>query len=49
VLLLEETHANNEKAKELLGYEAEIDWKESIETQIAEMKTKQITNMRMNK
>jgi nucleoside-diphosphate-sugar epimerase len=49
VLLLEETHANNEKAKELLGYEAQIDWKESIETQIAEMKTKQITNMRMNK
>ena len=39
VLLLEETHANNEKAKKLLGYEPQVDWKESIDVQIAEMKT----------
>ena len=49
VLLLEETHANNDKAKELLGYEPQVDWKESIDVQIAEMKTKQTSSMRMNK
>ncbi len=49
VLLLEETHANNERAKELLGYESQVDWQESIDVQIAEMKIKQTSNMRMNR
>jgi len=49
VLLLEETHANNNLAKNLLGYEPKIDWKDSIDTQIAEMKIRQTTNLRMNK
>jgi nucleoside-diphosphate-sugar epimerase len=49
VLLLEETNSNNDKAKELLGYKPVVDWRESIDIQIAEMKVKQTTNMRMNK
>lgn len=49
VLLLEETNSNNDKAKEILGYEPVVDWKKSIDIQIAEMKVKQTTNMRMNK
>ena len=49
VLLLEETHANNDRAKELLGYEPQVDWKESIDVQIAEMKIKQTINMRINR
>ena len=49
VLLLEETHANNDKAKELLGYEATVSWKESVDVQIAQMGVEQKTNMRMNK
>ena len=49
VLLLEETHANNDKAEKLLGYRPRVDWRESIEIQIAQMKREQKTNMRMNK
>ena len=49
VLLLEETNATNHKAKELLGYEAKISWQKSIDKQIAQMKTKQTKNMKMNK
>lgn len=49
VLLLEETHANNEEAKVVLGYEPQVGWQESIDVQIAEMLEKQTTNMRMNK
>lgn len=49
VLLLEETNSNNNKAEKELGYEPEIHWKESIDVQIEEMKTKQTTKMKMNK
>ena len=49
VLLLEETHATNDRAKSVLGYEAEIDWRESVDVQIAQMQEEQKTNMRMNK
>ncbi len=49
VLLLEETNANNDKAEKLLGYRPRVDWRESIEIQIAQMKSEQKTNMRMNK
>ncbi len=49
VLLLEETHADNEKAKEILGYDPMIDWRESIDIQIREMSVRQTKNMRMNR
>ena len=49
VLLLEETAATNKKAAEILGYKPKIHWKESIDIQISEMKTKQTDNMKMNK
>lgn len=49
VLLLEETHANNDQAKALLGYAPVVDWRESIDIQIAEMQIRQRDNMRMNK
>ncbi len=49
VLLLEETNATNEKAEQILNYKPKIHWKESIDIQIAEMKIKQTTNMKMNK
>lgn len=49
VLLLEETHANNQTAKKLLNYNPKTHWKESIDTQIAEMNVKQTSNMKMNK
>lgn len=49
VLLLEETNSNNDKAKKLLGYKPEVDWRESIDIQIAEMGIRQTKNMRMNK
>ncbi|WP_428738787.1 NAD-dependent epimerase/dehydratase family protein [Sulfurimonas sp.] len=49
VLLLEETNANNDQAREILGYEPVVDWRDSIDMQIEEMQRKQTTNMRMNK
>jgi nucleoside-diphosphate-sugar epimerase len=49
VLLLEETDANNDHAKEILGYRPVVDWRDSIDMQIEEMEVKQTTNMRMNK
>ena len=49
VLLLEETNANNEKAKEILNYKPRIHWKESIDMQLSEMEVRQVTNMRLNK
>jgi len=48
-LQLEETHADNDKAKKLLGYAPVVNWRESIDIQIAEMKIRQRDNMRMNK
>jgi len=49
VLLLEETHANNENAQKLLGYRPQVDWKESIDVQITQMMKQQTRAMRMNK
>lgn len=49
VLLLEETHADNEYATKVLNYKPTIHWKESIDMQIAEMDKKQKTKMKMNK
>jgi len=49
VLLLEETNATNEQAEKILNYKPKIHWKESIDIQIAEMKTNNNGNMKMNK
>lgn len=46
ILLLEETHANNEQAKALLGYRPRIDWRQSVEIQIEQMQGQKA--MRMN-
>ena len=35
--LQEETHANNDKARTLLGYQSAIHWKESVRSQIEEL------------
>ncbi|WP_147296613.1 NAD-dependent epimerase/dehydratase family protein [Flagellimonas nanhaiensis] len=48
VLLLEETSASNKRAKEILGYEPMVHWKESIDIQIKEMQVRQKSNMKMN-
>ena len=49
VHLLEETNANNDQAKELLGYIPEIHWKEAVHRQITEMHNNQFKNMKMFK
>ena len=49
VLLLEETRANNRKAKKILNYQPSIHWKDSIDEQLSEMKRIQKSNMKMNK
>lgn len=49
ILLLEESRADHEKAERLLGYDPQIDWRESIDLQIGEMQRRQTKNMRMNK
>lgn len=47
VHLLKESHANNDKAKKVLGYEPVYHWKESIKLQVEEMLQKQAGTMRM--
>ncbi|MFC1589524.1 NAD-dependent epimerase/dehydratase family protein [Pseudomonadota bacterium] len=49
VYLLEETNADNEQAKELLGYVPEIHWKEAVHRQITEMHNNQFESMKMFK
>jgi nucleoside-diphosphate-sugar epimerase len=49
VHLLEETNANNEQARELLGYIPEIHWKEALHRQINEMHGNQFREMKMFK
>jgi len=49
VLLLEETDANNEQAREKLGYMPEFHWKEAIHKQIEEMQRNQFKSMKMHK
>ena len=49
VHLLEETNADNQQAKELLGYIPEIHWKETVHRQITEMQHDQFKNMKMYK
>jgi nucleoside-diphosphate-sugar epimerase len=45
--LLEETHANNDKARERLGYAPEIHWKEAVRSQIEAMKRNDFKSMKM--
>jgi len=47
VHLLEETHATNDRARALLGYQPRYDWRESIDMQIAEMTDRQQKPMAM--
>ena len=47
--LLEDTHADNNKASEILGYQPEINWKIAIKTQMDEMAAKQKVAMKMAK
>jgi nucleoside-diphosphate-sugar epimerase len=49
VHLLEETNANNDEARKLLGYDAEIHWKEAVHSQIEEMQRNQFKTMKMYK
>ena len=45
--LIEETGTNNESAKERLGYQPSVHWKDAIRKQLSEMHTRQEGNMRM--
>lgn len=49
ILLLEETHATNEKAEKILNFKPQIHWKQSIDLQLKEMKNKPYEKMKMNK
>jgi nucleoside-diphosphate-sugar epimerase len=45
VLLLEETAANNERARRLLGYEPRAHWKDAIRAQLAEMQRDRVKGL----
>ena len=45
--LLEETRANNDKARERLGYTPEIHWKEAVSSQIDAMRRNDFKGMKM--
>ena len=47
--LLEETEASNDKARERLGYEPEIHWKEAVRSQIEAMQRNQFKGMKMHR
>lgn len=47
--LLEQTHVSNQKASEILGYEAKIGWQDSVKKQIDLLQKNQLTAMRMSK
>ena len=47
--LLEETNADNAKAHELIGYSAEIHWKEAIDRQLRSMQRNQFSAMKMHR
>ena len=47
VHLLEETHADNKKAEQLLGFKPEVHWKEAIRIQIEDMKKNHSGKMKM--
>ena len=45
--LLEETHADNMRARQRFGYQPVVDWKQAVQTQIEEMADRQKTAMPM--
>ena len=47
VHLLEEVNASNEEARKRLGYQPQVHWKTAIRKQVAEMKLRQKTGMKM--
>jgi len=47
--LLEDTHASNDKAREMLGYSPEIHWKEAVHSQIEAMKRNEFKGMKMHR
>ena len=47
--LLEETGANNDKARERLGYVPEIHWKQAVHSQIEAMQRDQFKGMKMHR
>jgi nucleoside-diphosphate-sugar epimerase len=47
--LLEDTHASNDKAREMLGYAPEIHWKEAVHSQIEAMKRNEFKGMKMHR
>ena len=47
VLLLEETAANNDRAREMLGYEPAVHWKDAIRAQLAEMQRDRVAGLPM--
>ncbi|MDQ5768687.1 NAD-dependent epimerase/dehydratase family protein [Thiothrix subterranea] len=47
--LLEETHADNQRATAILGYQPQYGWRDSIRLQIAEMERRQTKPMRLSK
>ncbi len=49
VHLLEDTHANNDRATATLGYQPQHPWQEAVSLQIAEMNRRQSRPMRMAK
>lgn len=49
VHLLEETHADNARARERLGYRPRVDWRAAVRAQVAEMGVRQRTPMPMAK
>jgi len=47
--LLEETDANNDRARERLGYAPEIHWKQAVHSQIEAMQRNQFKSMKMHR
>ncbi|HEY9033110.1 MAG TPA: NAD(P)-dependent oxidoreductase [Pseudomonadales bacterium] len=47
VHLLENTHATNDRARDLLGYQPSCDWRQSVDMQVAEMTDRQQKPMAM--
>jgi nucleoside-diphosphate-sugar epimerase len=47
VHLLEDTHASNDQATDILGYQPHYDWQQTIDIQVAEMKHRQPAAMPM--
>ncbi len=49
IFLLEETHVNNNKISQALGYKPQYNWKDTIKAQMSEMSIRQKQAMKMKK